>query len=128
MAKIMDDFGYIIKIPEEEMKAIHLVDNGINPYKKIRNKSLQNKVRSEYKRRLIINIVGLIVKSPRHKTLLIKNLKIKSHKKTIIKQIQKKLHKKSMKHLDNLYKSLLQHGKTKKKKIPKHSKTRKLKK
>ena len=64
MAKIMDDFGYIIKIPEEEMKAIHLVDNGINPYKKIRNKSLQNKVRSEYKRRLIINIVGLIVKSP----------------------------------------------------------------
>ena len=97
MAKIMDDFGYIIKIPEEEMKAIHLVDNGINPYKKIKNKSLQNKVRSEYKRRLIINIVGLIVKSPRHKTLLIKNLKIKSHKKPIIKQIQKKLHKMSMK-------------------------------
>jgi hypothetical protein len=128
MAKIMDDFGYIIKIPEEEMKAIHLVDNGINPYKKIRNKSLQNKVRSEYKRRLIINIVGLIVKSPRHKTLLIKNLQIKSRKKPIIKQIQKKLHKMSMKHLDNLYKSLLQHGKTKKKKIPKHSKTRKLRK
>lgn len=120
MAKIMDDFGYIIKIQDEELKAINLVDNGINPYKKIKKKSLQHKVRSEYKRRLIINIIGLIVKSSKNKKHLIKRMKI-GKTKPVMKQIRKKLHKMSMKHLDNLYKSLLQHGKTKKKKIRKHS-------
>lgn len=125
MAKIMDDFGYIIKIPDEELKAINLVDNGINPYKNMKKKSLQHKVRSEYKRRLIVNIIGLILKSSKNKKHLIKKMKIKTEKtkRPIMKQIRKKLHKMSMKHLDNLYKSLLQHGKTRKKKIPKHSKT-----
>ena len=122
MAKIMDDFGYIIKIQDEELKAINLVDNGINPYKKIKKKSLQHKVRSEYKRRLIINIMGLIVKSSKNKKHLIKRMKIKTGKpKPVMKQIRKKLHNMSMKHLDNLYKLLLQHGKTKKKNIRKHS-------
>ena len=129
MAKIIDDFGYIIKISDEELKAINLVDNGINPYKNMKKKSLQHKVRSEYKRRLIINIMGFILKSPTNKKRLIKKMKIKTEKtKPIMKQIRKKLHKMSMKHLDNLYKSLLQHGKTKKRKIRKHSTTIKLRK
>lgn len=130
MAKIIDDFGYIIKIPDEELKAINLVDNGINPYKNMKKKSLQHKVRSEYKRRLIVNIMGLILKSSKNKKHLIKKMKIKTGEtnQSIIKQIQNKLHKMSMKHIDNLYKSLLQHGKTKKKKTHKHFKTIKLRK
>jgi hypothetical protein len=130
MAKIIDDFGYIIKIPNEELKAINLVDNGINPYKNMKKKSLQHKVRSEYKRRLIVNIIGLILKSSKNRKHLIKKMKIKTGKAKhlIIKQIQRKLHKMSMKHIDNLYKSLLQYGETKKKKTGKHSKTIKLRK
>jgi|TARA_B110000495_G_C23028485_1_gene611757 hypothetical protein len=130
MAKIIDDFGYIIKIPDEELKAINLVDNGINPYKNMKPKSLQYKVRSEYKRRLIINIMGLIVKSSKNKRRLIKKMKIKTGKtkQPVLKQIRRKLHKMSMKYLDNLYKSLHQHGETKKKKTHKHSKTIKLRK
>ena len=38
MAKIIDDFGYIIKVAEEDLLAISLVDNGINPYKNIKKK------------------------------------------------------------------------------------------
>ena len=130
MAKIMDDFGYIIKIQDEELKAISLVDNGINPYKNMKKKSLQHKVRSEYKRRLIVNIIGFILKSSKNRKRLIKKMKIKTEKtkQPIMKQIRNKLHKMSMKHLDNLYKSLLQHGKTKKKKMRKHSTTIKLRK
>ena len=68
--------------------------------------------------------MGLIVKSSKNKKHLIKRMKIKTGKpKPVMKQIRKKLHNMSMKHLDNLYKSLLQHGKTKKKTIPKQSKT-----
>ena len=35
MARIIDDFGYRTKIPEEEYIAITLVDNGIDHYKKM---------------------------------------------------------------------------------------------
>ena len=34
--KIADDFGYRIKIPLEQLNAMNLVDNGANPYKKLK--------------------------------------------------------------------------------------------
>ena len=131
MAKIIDDFGYMIKIPEESMEAITLVDNGINPYKNIKNKSLQHKVKTEYKRRLIINIAAAIKKSSKIKKFVLKKIKIKEkskESKTIKHKIHYKLEKLSIKSLDNLYKQILQHGKTKKFKSPKTKKTQKLRK
>ncbi len=128
MAKIIDDFGYMIKIPEESMEAIILVDNGINPYKNIKNKSLQHKVKTEYKRRLIINIVAAIKKSSKIKKFVLKKIKIKEktkESKVIKHKIHYKLEKLSTKSLDNLYKEILQHGKTKKFKSPKTKKTKK---
>lgn len=123
MAKIIDDFGYIIKVAEEDLLAISLVDNGINPYKNIKKKSLQHKVRNEHKRRLIINIIALIKKSSKNKIYLIQKLKIKtkSSKKLTIKNIQHKLSKLHMKKLDKIYKDVLHHGITKKHKVPKSS-------
>jgi len=56
MARIIDDFGYRMKIPEEDFLAITLVDNGIDPHKTLKKKSLHNKVIQEYKRRLVLNI------------------------------------------------------------------------
>ena len=69
MARIIDDFGYRTKIPEEEYIAITLVDNGIDPYKKMKKKSLHNKVIQEYKRRLVINIAAYAKKSSKNKNL-----------------------------------------------------------
>jgi len=63
MAKIIDDYGYRIKIPTEEFEAITLVDNGIDPYKKLKKKTLQQQVVKEYKRRLIINIAAFMRKT-----------------------------------------------------------------
>ena len=63
MARILDDFGYRIKLPDEEYMAINLVDNGINPYKTMKKRSLHHKVIQEYKRRLIINISAFAKKS-----------------------------------------------------------------
>ena len=67
MARIIDDFGYRIKIPEEEFLAITLVDNGIDPHKKMKKKSLHNKVLQEYKRRLVINIEAYAKKTNKNK-------------------------------------------------------------
>jgi len=36
MSRINDDLGYRIKIPKESLLAINLVDNGIDPYKKMK--------------------------------------------------------------------------------------------
>ena len=47
MTKVLDEYGYRLMIPREEMDAIILVDNQINPNKKMRNKSLHRKVESE---------------------------------------------------------------------------------
>jgi len=121
MTKIIDDFGYIIKIPEINMKAIILVDNGIDPYKSLKNKELQDKVRQEYKKRLIINIENAIGKSLKKKNFFLKKIKIQGKE----KNIHAKLESYSMKKLDNLYKQILQHGRTKKFKPPKSDKTRK---
>ena len=123
MAKIIDDFGYIIKVSEEDLLAISLVDNGINPYKNIKKKSLQHKVRNEHKRRLIINIIALIKKSLKNRSYLIQKLKIKtkSSKKSTIMDIQDKLSKFRMKKIDKIYKDILHHGITKKHKVPKSS-------
>ena len=121
MTKIIDDFGYIIKIPEINMKAIVLVDNGIDPYKSLKNKELQHKVREEYKKRLIINIENTIGKSLKKKNFFLKKIKIQGKE----KKIHAKLESYSMKKLDKLYKQLLQYGRTKKFKSPKYDKTRK---
>jgi len=48
MSKIIDDLGYRIKIPNEELLAITLVDNGVDPYKKMKKTTLQHKVVNEY--------------------------------------------------------------------------------
>ena len=127
MARIIDDFGYRTKIPEEEFIALTLVDNGIDPYKKMKKKSLHNKVIQEYKRRLVINIEAYAKKSSKNKRFVFKKLKItkkttsKSQKNTLTHALNK-IH---WKKLDNLYKQILQHGRTKKNIIPKSRKTRK---
>lgn len=127
MARIIDDFGYRIKIPEEEFLAITLVDNGIDPHKKMKKKSLHNKVIQEYKRRLVINIEAYAKKSNKNKRFVFKKLKIR--KKTLSKSqknsIAQHLRKINWKKLDNLYKEILQHGRTKKNIIPKSRRTRK---
>ena len=128
MAKIIDDFGYRIKISDEDYKAITLVDNGINPHKTLKKKTLQHKVINEYKRRLIINLIAFIKKSTKNKQFVFKKLnlrkKITTHKNK--KQALKaQLHKINWKKLDNLYKQILQDGRTKKVILPKSKKTRK---
>ena len=118
MAKIADEFGYVIKISDEDMLAISLVDNGINPYKKIKKKSLQHKVKNEYKRRLIINIIAFLKKSSKNKEFLIRKLKIKTktkNKSTIIETIRHKLNKMHVKNVDKLNNIILHHGRTKEK-------------
>ncbi len=127
MARIIDDFGYRIKLPEEEYMAITLVDNGINPHKTMKKRSLHHKVVQEYKRRLIINIGAFAKKSLKNQRFIFKKLKIrkklttKSKKDTIIHR----LNKINWKKLDNLYKQILQDGRTKKNIIPKSRRTRK---
>ena len=77
MARILDDFGYRMKLPEEEYMAITLVDNGINPHKTMKKRSLHHKVVQEYKRRLIININAFAKKSLKNRRFVLKNLKIR---------------------------------------------------
>ena len=127
MSRIIDDFGYRIKIPDEDFKALVLVDNGIDPYKKIKNKSLQNKVIQEYKRRLVINIASFIKKSTKNKRFIMRQLKSKKKtaKKNNNNQIIKQISKMSWKKLDKINKSFLHHVRTKRKFIPKPNKTRK---
>ena len=127
MARIIDDFGYRMKIPEEEYMAITLVDNGINPHKTMKKRSLHHKVVQEYKRRLIINISAFAKKSLKNRRFVLKNLKIRKKITTKTKKssIIQHLDKKNWKKLDNLYKQILQHGRTKKNIIPKSRRTRK---
>ena len=128
MAKIIDDFGYRIKISDEDYKAITLVDNGINPHKTLKKKTLQHKVINEYKRHLIINLIAFIKKSTKNKQFVFKKLnlrkKITTHKNKK-KALKEQLHKINWKKLDNLYKQILQDGRTKKVILPKSKKTRK---
>jgi len=127
MSKIIDDLGYRIKIPNEEFVAITLVDNGIDPYKKLKKRTLQDKVINEYKRRLIINISAFMRKSSKNTNYVLKKMKFRkkfeSHKnkKQVIKD---QLHKINWKKLDNLYKQILQVGRTKKIRFPKSKKTK----
>ena len=127
MARIIDDFGYRMKIPEEEYMAITLVDNGINPHKTMKKRSLHHKVVQEYKRRLIINISAFAKKSLKNRRFILKKLKIRKKITTTTKKgsIIQHLDKKNWKKLDNLYKQILQHGRTKKNIIPKSRRTRK---
>ena len=127
MARIIDDFGYRMKIPAEEYMAITLVDNGINPHKTMKKRSLHHKVVQEYKRRLIININAFAKKSLKNRRFVLKNLKIRKKLTTKTKKssIIQYLDKKNWKKLDNLYKQILQHGRTKKNIIPKSRRTRK---
>ena len=73
MARIIDDFGYRIKIPDEEFLALTLVDNGINPHKTMKKRSLHKKVINEYKRRLVINIAGFAKNQLKTENLFKKN-------------------------------------------------------
>ena len=127
MARIIDDFGYRMKIPDEEYMAITLVDNGINPHKTMKKRSLHHKVVQEYKRRLIINISAFAKKSLKNRRFILKKLKIRKKITTTTKKgsIIQHLDKKNWKKLDNLYKQILQHGRTKKNIIPKSRRTRK---
>ena len=127
MAKIIDDLGYRMKIPNEEFLAITLVDNGVDPYKKMKKTTLQHKVVSEYKRRLIVNISAFMRKSSKNARFVSKKLKLrkktstyKNKKQTIKDQLQKINWKK----LDNLHKQILQVGRTKKISFPKSRKTK----
>ena len=126
MTKVLDEYGYRLMIPREEMDAIILVDNQINPNKKMRNKSLHRKVESEYKRRIIINIMTVVKKNNKKKKNLQKILRIS--KKSDIKHKKKDLFsilsKKSLKYLENLQKKFLHDGRTNTKKIPKYAKTK----
>ncbi|MHA2342536.1 MAG: hypothetical protein ACXADW_11715 [Candidatus Hodarchaeales archaeon] len=127
MARIIDDFGYRMKIPEEDFLAITLVDNGIDPHKTLKKKSLHNKVIQEYKRRLVLNIAGFARKSSKNKRFVLKKLKIKKKYTSKSKKsgLSYQLNKINWKKLDNLYKQILQDGRTKKNIIPKSRKTRK---
>ena len=126
MTKVLDEYGYRLMIPREEMDAIILVDNQINPNKKMRNKSLHRKVESEYKRRIIINIMASAKKSHKKKKNLKKILRIS--KKSSLKHKKKDLFailsKKSLKYLENLQKKFLHDGRTNTRKIPKYIKTK----
>ena len=126
MTKVLDEYGYRLMIPREEMDAIILVDNQINPNKKMRNKSLHRKVESEYKRRIIINIMAVVKKSHKKKKNLQKILRIskKSNLKHKKRDLFSILSKKSLKYLENLQKRLLHDGRTNTKKIPKYAKTK----
>lgn len=126
MTKVLDEYGYRLMIPREEMDAIILVDNQINPNKKMRNKSLHRKVESEYKRRIIINIMAVVKKSHKKKKNLQKILRIskKSNLKHKKKDLFSILSKKSLKYLENLQKRFLHDGRTNTKKIPKYAKTK----
>ena len=116
MSKIMDDFGYRIKIPEEEFLAITLVDNGIDPYKKIKKRSLQHLVTNEYKRRLIINITGFAKRSSKNRRLVAKKLNLR--RKT--QKINDKLQKTNWKKLDKMYKNMnAKNRKTRRKRLRK---------
>ncbi len=130
MARIIDDFGYRMKIPEEDFLAITLVDNGIDPHKTLKKKSLHNKVIQEYKRRLVLNIAGFARKSSKNKRFVLKKLKIKKKYTSKSKKsgLSYQLNKINWKKLDNLYKQILQDGRTKKNIIPKSRKTRKTRK
>jgi len=127
MARIIDDFGYRIKIPEEEYMAITLVDNGINPHKTMKKRSLHHKVVLEYKRRLIINIAAFAKKSLKNRRFVLKKLKIRKKVRTKTKKnaIIQYHDKKNWKKIDNLYKQILQDGRTKKNIIPKSRRTKK---
>lgn len=116
-----------MKIPNEEFLAITLVDNGVDPYKKMKKTTLQHKVVSEYKRRLIVNISAFMRKSSKNARFVSKKLKLrkktstyKNKKQTIKDQLQKINWKK----LDNLHKQILQVGRTKKISFPKSRKTK----
>tara|TARA_R110002074_G_scaffold1944_1_gene11752 strand:- start:846 stop:1247 length:402 start_codon:yes stop_codon:yes gene_type:complete len=130
MSKIIDDLGYRIKIPKEELLAITLVDNGVDPYKKMKKTALQHKVVNEYKRRLIVNISSFMRKSSKNARYVSKKLKLRKktsthkNKKQVIKE---QLHKINWKKLDNLYKQILQVGRTKKISFPKSKKTKRRK-
>lgn len=127
MARIIDDFGYRIKIPDEEFLALTLVDNGINPHKTMKKRSLHKKVIDEYKRRLVVNIAGFAKKSTKNRKFIQKKLKIKrkTTKKTDKNWIIHQLSRISWKKLDNVNKLILQHSRTKKNIIPKSRKTKK---
>ena len=127
MARIIDDFGYRIKIPDEEFSALTLVDNGINPHKTMKKRSLHKKVIDEYKRRLVVNIAGFAKKSTKNRKFIQKKLKIKrkTTKKTDKNWIIHQLSRISWKNLDNVNKLILQHSRTKKNIIPKSRKTKK---
>jgi hypothetical protein len=127
MARIIDDFGYRIKIPDEEFLALTLVDNGINPHKTMKKRSLHKKVIDEYKRRLVVNIAGFAKKSTKNRKFIQKKLKIKrkTTKKTDKNWIIHQLSRISWKKLDNVNKLILQHSRTKKNIIPKSRRTKK---
>ena len=128
MAKIIDDFGYRIKISDEDYKSITLVDNGVDPYKKMKKTTLQHKVVNEYKRRLIVNISAFMRKSSKNAHYISKKLKLRKkanthkNKKQAIKD---QLQKINWKKLDKIYKQILQVGRTKKISFPKSRQTKK---
>ena len=127
MSKIIDDLGYRIKIPNEELLAITLVDNGVDPYKKMKKTTLQHKVVNEYKRRLIVNISDFMRKSLKNARYISKKLKLRKKTSTIKNKkqaIKDQLQKINWKKLDNLYKQILQVGRTKKISFPKSNKTK----
>ena len=131
MSKIIDDLGYRIKIPNEEFLAITLVDNGVDPYKKMKKTALQHKVVNEYKRRLIVYISAFMRKSSKNAQYVSKKLKLR--KKTNAHKNKKQVFKEQLlkinwKKLDNLRKQILQVGRTKKISFPKSRQTKRRKK
>ena len=127
MSKIIDDLGYRIKIPNEEFLAITLVDNGVDPYKKMKKTTLQHKVVNEYKRRLIVNISSFMRKSSKNARYVSKKLKLRKKTRTYKNRkqaIKDQLQKINWKKLDNLHKQILQVGRTKKISFPKSKKTK----
>lgn len=127
MSKIIDDLGYRIKIPNEEFLAITLVDNGVDPYKKMKKTTLQHKVVNEYKRRLIVNISAFMRKSSKNARYVSKKLKLRKKTRTYKNRkqaIKDQLQKINWKKLDNLHKQILQVGRTKKISFPKFKKTK----
>ena len=107
--------------------ALTLVDNGINPHKTMKKRSLHKKVINEYKRRLVINIAGFAKKSTKNRKFIQKKLKIKrkTTKKTDKNWIIHQLSRISWKKLDNVNKLILQYSRTKKNIIPKSRGTKK---
>jgi len=105
MARVKDEFGYRYNIPQIELHAINLVDNGAVPSKSIRKKSLRREVAKAYARKLRLEIVYMAKKSSKNKRIVMR--KLRAH---TLPSMHKKLDRLTWKRLRSIYNALRKNG------------------